>query len=524
VRQLIPGVSAPWAHLLAIGAPLLLAGLIHQGQQAGWYNDSFGLLVMSLASMISAFGLLKRGAVILNQVNHNLQAAEAEIQRLKQELVCVATITEVTALKQAEISLRQKEQQLQQQAIQLQNQNRLKDEFLSALSHELRTPLHPILGWITLIRKQKLTPAKTTEALQIIECNVRQQMALVDDLLDVSSIIQGKLKLNFQRIDLAAVLNAAIGTVYFAAQAKRITIELQGLSSLQTIGDPDRLQQVFWNLLSNAIKFTPDNGQVKVELSLVHNSNAAHSAQIKVSDTGIGIASDFLEHVFDRFLQGDSSTTRKYRGLGLGLALVRHLVELHGGTVTVESPGVGLGSTFTVRLPLQVKAEPLTFIGAGTPVCGANNSLCEASFESQTMQTASAKTIKLRGARILLVDDDPDNLDLLRFFLEQEGAVVIAVTSPLEALELVAKNPPSLIISDIGMPEMNGYELIRQIRILPQTRQTPALAMTAFVQPEDQQLALIAGFQAHIAKPFHLEEFLASIIQLVQKESYPISL
>ncbi len=402
---------------------------------------------------------------------------------------------------------------LQQQTEELIQANRLKDEFLAALSHELRTPLNPILGWTKMLQGHKLTPAKTAQALLTIERNVRQQIALVDDLLDVSRVIQGKLQLEFHPVDLALTLNRAIETVHFAAQAKAITIELHGLSSLPAMGDSDRLQQIFWNLLSNAIKFTPTGGRVEVELSLVTQVNAARIAQIRVTDTGIGIAQSFLPHVFDHFRQADGSSMRKYGGLGLGGAIVRHLVELHGGTVVAESPGVGQGSTFTVKLPLLTEVEALTSVRSTAPIGNYNRNDPP---QPLPIATSSKATTPLTGIHILLVDDEPDNLDLLCFLLEQDGAKVTAVTSSAQALEIITENLPDLIISDIEMPEMDGYELIRRIRTLPQGGQIPALALTGFARRSDQEQAIKAGFGAYIAKPVDPLQLLSTLTQLVQ--------
>lgn len=402
---------------------------------------------------------------------------------------------------------------LQQQTEDLSQLNRLKDEFLAALSHELRTPLNPILGWITLMRSQRLTPVKTTEALEIIERNTRQQIALVENLLDVSSAIQGKLNLKFQAVDLALTLNAAIDTVGIASQAKGIAIESQGLVSLQPIGDRDRLQQVFWNLLSNAIKFTPAGGKIQVELSSITDENANDYAQICVTDNGIGIAAEFLPHVFERFQQADGTTTRKYGGLGLGLAIVQHLVDLHGGTVTAKSPGIGQGATFTVKLPVRPIEASNSDRAVQTKLHKNPKSWVDGSFPPQASSLSTEPTHTKR-LRIILVDDEPDNLDLLGFLLQENGAIVTAVTSPLEALKLIRDNPPDVIISDIGMPEMNGYELIRQVRALPQGDRIPALALTAFARHEDRLEALTAGFQAYIAKPIDPFELLSSLAKL----------
>ncbi len=396
---------------------------------------------------------------------------------------------------------------LQQQTEDLSQLNRLKDEFLAALSHELRTPLNPILGWTTLMRSQRLTPAKATEALAIIERNTRQQIALVENLLDVSSAIQGKLNLQFQEVDLTLMLNAAIDTVRIASQAKDIAIECQGLLSFQPIGDGDRLQQVFWNLLSNAIKFTPPGGKVNVQLSSLVDDNANGYAQVCISDNGIGIDAEFLPHVFERFQQADGTSTRKYGGLGLGLAIVQHLVELHGGTITASSPGIGQGATFTVKLPVRSPEG----LHSDRPLQETIKGLVDSSSPQNTPPTQLTHNSRLRT---LLIDDDPDNLDLLRFLLQENGAIVTATISPPEALRLIQDNPPDVIISDISMPEMNGYQLMRQIRALPQGDRIPAIALAAFARHEDRQEALNAGFQAYIAKPVDPFELLSSLAKL----------
>ncbi|BAU10270.1 multi-sensor signal transduction histidine kinase [Leptolyngbya sp. NIES-3755] len=405
----------------------------------------------------------------------------------------IGTLSDITQRKQAEFALAARTEELIQT-------NRLKDEFLAALSHELRTPLNPILGWTTMMQAQRLTPAKTAEVLGTIERNVRQQLRLVDDLLEVSQVIQGKLKLELRPIDLALTLQSAIDTVQFAAEAKSITLKLQGLPALNLIADRDRLQQVFWNLLSNAIKFTPGGGQVSVELSA-----ANHYTQVQISDTGIGIAPEFLPYVFDRFRQADGSSTRKYGGLGLGLSIVQQLVELHGGKVTVESPGLKQGTTFTVTLPIRE-----AWINQA-PTVDLNRS------ETGSFTAFPEASTALTGVRILAVDDDPDNLDLLSFLLQQDGATVTAISSPRSAIGLIANQPFDLIISDIGMPELDGYELMQQIRALPQAQQIPALALTAFVYPEDQEKAIKAGFQAYITKPVNPIELLETVTQLVNR-------
>lgn len=385
---------------------------------------------------------------------------------------------------------------LQQQTEELKRLNRLKDEFLAALSHELRTPLNPILGWTKLLQAQKLTTVKTEEALLIIERNVKQQIALVDDLLDISRVVQGKFQLKSQSVDLVTILNAAADSVRFAAIAKSLTLEFHYPSDAinRVMGDETRLQQVFWNLLANAIKFTPDGGNVDLWLEQVQNT-----AQIRITDTGIGISPEFLPYVFDRFRQADGSTTRQYGGLGLGLALVKYLVELHGGTVTAESLGENKGATFKVTLPLL--QESTSFHLPAT-----NN-----------VQQPPIDSGSLSGIRALVVDDQPDNLDLVDFVLTQEGAIVTAVTSPTEALALVSKNPPDILISDIGMSEMDGYELLQRIRALPNQQDKPvkAIALSAFAQQEDQEKAIAVGFQAYLSKPVNLTDLVTAIAEQV---------
>jgi PAS domain S-box-containing protein len=390
---------------------------------------------------------------------------------------------------------------LQQQTEELTKANRLKDEFLAALSHELRTPLNPILGWTKLLQTRNLTGSKTNEALSAIERNAKQQIALVDDLLDVSRVVQGQFQLTSQPVDLVPIINAAIDTVRFTAITKCIILEFHYPSDSisQVMGDKTRLQQIFWNLLSNAIKFTPDGGCIDIRLEQIQNH-----AQISITDTGIGISPEFLPHVFERFRQADGSSTRRYGGLGLGLALVKYLVELHGGTVSAESLGEGRGATFKVKLPL-LKAETLF-----------NSQAHSDSQQPQTNSSNSFTSGSLTGIRVLVVDDEPDNLDLVNFVLTQEGARVTAVTSAIEALTIISENPPDILLSDIGMPEMDGYELLQQVRALPSQQNNPikAIALTAFAQQEDEEKAINAGFWAYLSKPVNLIDLVTAIASI----------
>ncbi|MBD2078578.1 PAS domain-containing protein [Leptolyngbya sp. FACHB-17] len=371
--------------------------------------------------------------------------------------------------------------------------NRLKDEFLAVLSHELRTPLNPILGWIRLLQNGRLDPARTAEALNTIERNAKLQTQLIDDLLDISRIMRGKLSLNRYPVNVASVIQAAAETIRLTAEAKQITFDLQSdRQDYFVFGDAGRLQQVFWNLLSNAVKFTPEAGRVTIHLAQVE-----HQAQVQITDTGIGIRPDFLPHLFEHFRQEDGSITRKFGGLGLGLAIARQIMELHSGTISAESQGENQGATFIVRLPLlpQVPEEAV----ASTPV------------------TPPTVDVPLGGIRAVIVDDNADTREFLTFLLETNGATVITVDSALEALILVKQAPPDILLSDIGMPEMTGYEFIRAVRAAKIA--IPAIALTAYAKEFDRQQALESGFQQHLAKPIQPEALVAAVLELVQQST-----
>ena len=365
--------------------------------------------------------------------------------------------------------------------------SRIKDEFLAVLSHELRSPLNPILGWSKLLQSGKLNPTKTTEAIAIIERNAKLQVQLIDDLLDVSRILRGKLVLNAAPLNLVSVILSAIDTVQLAADAKSIQIKTEINPAVSVIGDATRLQQVVWNLLSNAVKFTPQSGKIKVHLRAISNN-----AQIQVIDTGKGISQEFLPYVFEHFRQEDGSTTRKFGGLGLGLAIVRQIVELHGGPVAVESPGVGQGAKFTVQIPLSSNA-----VQTPIPQC-------------------TDTSLNLNGINILVVDDDTDSREFIVFILEQQQAKVTAVASGLEALEVLTQATPDLLISDIGMPQMDGYMLIQAIRATERGKLIPAIALTAYVGESNEIQAMNAGFQKHISKPIDADVVVESARALVR--------
>ena len=384
--------------------------------------------------------------------------------------------------------------------------NRAKDEFLSILSHELRTPLNAILGWSAMLRQRTLSEDKVLRALETIERNAKSQAQLIEDILDISRIITGKLRLQVRPVNLVPVIESAIESVRLAAEAKSIRLQSRIDSQVgPLLGDANRLQQVVWNLLSNALKFTPKDGQVEIRLQRINSH-----AEITVSDTGLGISSDFLPFVFDRFRQQDSSTTRSYGGLGLGLAIVRQLVELHGGTVTVVSPGIGQGTTFTVTLPAMITPQPPS---DPEPL----NSIVEA----KPRVDASPS---LEGLQILAVDDEADALELLITILQNNGAEVIAVASVKQALTIIetaTDRSPDVLVSDIGIPDEDGYFLIRKLRQLEAQRggKLPAIALTAYAGSDDRRQALLAGFQRHLTKPVDAAELVAVVASLTGRTS-----
>jgi hypothetical protein len=390
---------------------------------------------------------------------------------------------------------------LQQQTEQLQQASRMKDEFLAIVSHELRSPLNAILGWATLLKSDRISDENKVKGLETIERNAKLQTQLIEDLLDVSRIITGKLKLKMQSLQITSIVEAAIESVRPIADAKRIQLQCLLDSTVGTVkGDLGRLQQVIWNLLSNAIKFTPTGGRIELRLDKV-NSNV----QITVSDTGIGIESEFLPFVFERFRQADATSTRAYGGLGLGLAIVRHLVELHGGTVRVESPGKEQGAIFTVNLP----SEMPVLLSARVPDGGV----------SLNTSQSFACLPTLAGLKVLIVDDEADTRDYQATLLSTSGATVKAVASAAEALEVIKQWQPDVLLSDIGMPLEDGYSLVRKIRALPPAKggQIPAVALTAYAKDEERQQALSCGFQQHLSKPIEPAELVKVVASLANR-------
>ncbi|MGZ5200196.1 MAG: MHYT domain-containing protein [Telluria sp.] len=370
----------------------------------------------------------------------------------------------------------------------------MKDEFLATLSHELRTPLNSVMGWAVLLQRGTQDAATRQRGLEAIERNARAQARLIDDLLDMSRIIAGKVRLEVQEVDAAAFVEAAVETVRPAALAKRIELRSTVAGTGTITGDPNRLQQVMWNLLSNAVKFTPAEGTVSVTLE-----QAGPEIVIKVADSGIGIAPAFLPHVFDRFRQADASTTRRHGGLGLGLAIARQLVELQGGTITVASAGTGCGATFSVRFPLRHQPGQAVLPAGG----GSQRLPSPAPFARED----------LTGLRVLVVDDMPDTLELTGQMLQSRGANTVLASGADEALALLAGGQFDVVVSDIAMPEVDGYELVRRMRA--RGLMVPAVALTAFTRPEDREHALQAGFEAYVAKPLEAGALVAAIAGLL---------
>jgi signal transduction histidine kinase/ActR/RegA family two-component response regulator len=435
---------------------------------------------------------------LLAEVTERKQAQEEKERLLISEKVARLEAEEAQRLS-SKLLMREEEARADAEAA-----NRLKDEFLATVSHELRTPLNSILGWAQLMRTGTLDEEASTRALGTIERNTKALAQIIDDLLDVSRIISGKLRLDVRPIELEPVVAAALDAIRPATDAKNIRLDVSHDSAAGVVsGDPTRLQQVVWNLLTNAIKFTPSGGHVEVR---IERDDA--TARIAVADSGEGISESFLPHVFDRFRQADSTLTRLHGGLGLGLAIVRHLVEMHGGSVSAVSEGRGKGSTFTVSLPLLTAGRSLTseYQMPGSPI------------------RALDEDSDLCGLRIMVVDDERDAREVLVAMLEHRGAEVIALSSTAEAVEVLAcaanGSIPDVLVSDIGMPGEDGFELISKVRALEPGRggEIPAIALTSYARAEDRARVLAAGFQRHVAKPVEPSK-LASVVATLARRA-----
>lgn len=380
-----------------------------------------------------------------------------------------------------------------------QQANRIKDEFLAVVSHELRTPLTPILGWTKILSSNALDVSTMKRGLDVIDRNIKAQSKLIDDLLDISRIITGKLRLNLRKVELQRVIDMALESLRPAALAKSIALETQTDGRLELVIDPSRLQQVLWNLIFNAIKFTPANGTISILWKPV-----GHQVEIAVSDTGRGISQRFLPFVFDRFRQADSSSTRSDGGLGIGLSITRQIVELHGGTVSVASPGEGKGSVFTVRLPLAIPETVLEQVPSSPQ-----------SEKSESRREAPS----LKGLHILVVDDNSDARDLLTVLLEQAGARVTTKESAAAGLTVFDEQYIDLLLCDLAMPNEDGFQMIRKVRVHPRGQATPSIALSAYCREQDVQAALKSGFNQHIAKPIEPSELFSSILALTTKRA-----
>jgi PAS domain S-box-containing protein len=370
--------------------------------------------------------------------------------------------------------------------------NRVKDDFVAMVSHELRTPLNAILGWTDLLKNKDIDVALRSHGLDVISRNARLQVQLISDLLDVSRIVSGKLGLQVTHVELNDVIRNSVEALESAATDKGITLGIHlSPDPIRTVGDPARLQQIVWNLLSNATKFTPKGGTITISLRRVDDY-----ADITVTDTGVGIRPDFLNDLFERFRQASALTTRRHGGLGLGLSIARHLAELHGGTIRASSAGEGQGATFTVELPIKTEET----VSQTERLLDAHDA------------DLRAGTISLNGMKILVVEDEPDTRDLIHRLLEARRATVIVAATAPEALEQLAVERPDIVISDIGLPDVDGYELIRRIRNSDEPfSNTPAIALTAFARYEDRTRALGAGFNAHVAKPVEPTELVITV-------------
>ena len=390
------------------------------------------------------------------------------------------------------------DERLRQALAAAEDANRLKDEFLAVLSHELRTPLNAILGWARILRAGTLPPEDMPRALETIERNANVQAQLIEDLLDVSRIVSGKLRLEMRPVNLVEIVEEALDTVRPTADARGVSLTTSFSHVGPVSGDPQRLQQVVWNLLSNSIKFTPRGGNVHVRVE-----QDGGMVRVRVTDTGQGIDPEFLPQVFDRFRQASNTPGKARRtGLGLGLTIVRHMVEAHAGTVHAASDGAGKGATFTVELPVMVGRTLLSTESAHT-------------FAGHALET----TMTLDGVRLLVVDDEADARELLQVALAQYGATVRAVATAEEAFVAIEQDCPDVLVSDIEMPDGSGYDLVRRIRHSerPEVRRVPAVALTAYARSEDRVKALLAGFQTHVPKPVEPAELVTVIASLAQR-------
>jgi len=481
--------NTPWVWLPRVGAAIVMGfaivGMHYTGMAAASFPQDTVCMAartgaqhggLALLVVIASFGVLSL-ALMASVFDARLEANAR-----------ILAMSQVTAAEREQLLVRERAARDQAEHL-----SAMKDEFLATLSHELRTPLNAILGWAAMLQRGTRDEATLRRGLETIERNARAQGQLIDDLLDMSRIVSGTLRLDVQRIELAKAIEGALGTVQPAVLARQIVLRSELADDIEVHGDPGRLQQVLWNLLSNAVKFTPSGGTVTVALA-----REGVEALVRVSDSGIGIAPDFLPHVFDRFRQQDASITRRHGGLGLGLAIVKQLVELHGGTIAVASAGENSGTTFTLRLPLAA----------------ASCVVPEPAPAAEVLALAD-----LSGLSVLLVDDAPDTLEVIEQILQQCGAATLAASGAAMALALLDSERPDVIVSDIGMPDIDGFELMRRIRRRPHDAggEIPALALTALTRQDDYERALQAGFDDYLAKPVDAGALVARIAELAAR-------
>jgi len=488
--------NTPWVWLPRVGAAVVMGFAIVGMHYTGMAAASFPQDAVCMAARVGAHsGGLATLVVIASFGVLSLALMASVFDARLEANARILVMSQVTAAEREQLLVRERAARDQAEHL-----SAMKDEFLATLSHELRTPLNAILGWAAMLRRGVNDEATLRRGLETIERNARAQGQLIDDLLDMSRIVAGTLRLDVQRVDLAKVIEAALGTVQPAVMVRQIALRTELASRaedarVEVLGDPGRLQQVLWNLLSNAVKFTPNGGTVQVQLA-----REGEDALVRVSDSGIGIAPEFLPHVFDRFRQQDASITRRHGGLGLGLAIVRQLVELHGGTIAVDSAGENTGTTFTLRLPLAASATHSDAAPAAAEV----------------MALAD-----LSGLTVLLVDDAPDTLEVIEQILQQCGAATLAASSAAMALALLDRQGacPDVIVSDIGMPDIDGFELMRRIRRRPHDAggEIPAIALTALTRQDDYDRALQAGFDDYLAKPVDAGALVARIADMAAR-------
>jgi signal transduction histidine kinase/CheY-like chemotaxis protein len=484
------GIAASVLLLIAVGAALLVARRI---------EHTIAAPLLALADTARAVSTgeddsrIRAPAAAGDEIGSVVDAFNAMLDRIDERS---RQLSKTNAELEREVVERRRVEAERTAALERERDaNRLKDEFLATLSHELRTPLGAVLGWARVLRTTRVNEDTRQRALEVIERNAHAQAHLIEDLLEISRIVAGKPTLRVRPVDLAEIVDAAVEVVRPAAAAKNIELVTDvSIRPAVTSGDPDRLQQIVWNLVSNAVKFTPPNGAATIRLT------KKDGFRVEVSDTGQGIDPAFLPHVFDAFRQADGTMTREHGGLGLGLAIARQLAELHGGTITASSPGVGRGSTFLLTLPSVVREPPR---GAGPlPITDSDHDEEAADL--------------LRDVRILVVDDQEDARDLLQTMLSQYGALVTTVDSARAALDEIDHRPPDVVLSDVGMPREDGYDLIRQLRLRPSHRggRIPAIAVTAYASVADRATALESGYQAHIAKPFDPVQLARTVVSV----------